>query len=73
MSNISMKIEELADGDLESVSAAGTYGGVITAAVAGAVVSGWVGGGVVGAIASAVTGIAVGDTGSHLEDKVNER
>ena len=42
-------------------------------AVAGFVASTLVGGGIAGSAVAAATGAMVSDTGSHLEDKVNER
>ena len=73
MNNINMKTREIADADLERVSAAGDFGATVVGAAAAVVVSGMVGAGVAGVVASAVTGAAVSDAGSHLEDKFNER
>ena len=73
MRNFDMKTREITDTDLELVSAAGDFGAAVAGGLAGAIVGSIVGGGVGGVIAAAVSGAAVGDAGSHLEDKVNER
>jgi outer membrane lipoprotein SlyB len=76
MSNNDMKTCEIADADLELVSAAGIFGGAVGSLVGGIVGAsvGAVTAGPVGACAGAYSGSDKGfSAGSGLEDKVNER
>ena len=73
MGNFDMKTREITDADLELASAAGAVGAYVGGILAAEVVAGLAGGGVGGAIAAAFSVGSASDTGSHLEDKVNER